>query len=429
MIPKQVQRVTSRSNTVHDHNQLLAIARKHYHLANNLATQLNNPQTERWDNYINKIQQAISQFSSTQEAIEFGQRSCGFDHRDNASNQQHLFDLHESTIISEFPEFADCIPAIGESDFSHAETVMEKNGHQVSNVFYGHLHTMLKCLQTTGKPEVVAEIGGGYGSLTRLWFTNPIHAPKSVVLIDFPESLFFAELFLRQNLPKHNFIYLYDPDQKLDLKVSINSIVFCPIENVPALAELEFDLIINTGSMQEFSEEWVDYWMNWLNQTQVKYFYSMNYFAQPLNFMAEGANCWSPRLSEQWTIIYQRANPTLIRQQSDRHFAEIVARKSPADLTGWQRQWKILKSRIIDDQILLEYMDMIRMNPDETLIWDLITRTDRELYSPPKESLWLVDYLRAQGSSEFLKLHGVKLEQIAGRLQQIRAGGRESIWQ
>ena len=108
--------------------------------------------------------------------------------------------------------------------------------------------------------------------------------------------------------------------------VSRYSVILCPIRFVDAISSLGLDLVINTGSMQEMTEEWVDFWMEWLKKQTCRYFYSLNYFAQPLKFMAEGANTWSPRLTADWIVQFQTSqSPQWFR--GGRNFAEILAEK------------------------------------------------------------------------------------------------------
>ena len=113
--------------------------------------------------------------------------------------------------------------------------------------------------------------------------------------------------------------------------------VLCPIEHVESLKDVRFDLAVNTGSLPEMTEEWVDFWMDYLDAANVSLFYSLNYFGQPLEFMSESMNAWSPRLHPRWTARLLRAEPYFVMTQTTRVFAETMYEKGDsADVRGRQ---------------------------------------------------------------------------------------------
>ena len=145
----------------------------------------------------------------------------------------------------------------------------------------------------------MCEIGGGYGAPARVWFDSPIFQPKRYIIIDLCESLYFSEVYLRSELPNCQIIHL-SCDKIENLNASKQQIILCPLENIGEVISTNIDLFINTLSMQEMSEEWVNYYMNIIDQSNANYFYSFNSLGRPLNNMHEVTNLYSPCPSAEW---------------------------------------------------------------------------------------------------------------------------------
>lgn len=337
------------------------------------------PVDPRWDSYISQMASAIEGFVDADHAIFYAQSRVGFDHRVRAAGKTSLFPIHERTLKSEFPAFTDAIETMGESAFSRRSSLRLNRGRLVSNIFFWHLRYVLQCLSRIPQPEVIAEIGGGYGGPARLWLTNPIHEPRTYILIDFPESLFFSENFLRVNFPEWPILYVTSPERIQNL--SAYRIVLCPIAYLDTLREVPLDLVINTGSMQEMTDAAVDFWMDWLDHQPCRYFYSLNLFGGEAATVGVTWNRWAPRLSARWTVRYQRYDPPFLLQQGGCHFAEIVAERTPQE------------HRMLDGQLLLEFFDQIRRKPDPSQIEEVLQRCTTELPLLPKEASYLKDYL------------------------------------
>ena len=316
-------------------------AKQHLEQATRASVKGRMPQSERWTAYLERIRSDISRLVTTRDVVSYAQSRIAFDHRaillerneDRLIELEHRPQTHvlqlqrdEDTLKREFPYFSNLIDEMGDSPYSLPETLRKYRGRLVSNVFFYHLRYVLQCLTYVKEPRIVCDIGGGYGGPARLWLLNPIHRPSVYVMVDFPESLFFAEVFLRVNFDELKLLYVTDSAPLDPNVVSRYSVILCPIRFVDAISSLGLDLVINTGSMQEMTEEWVDFWMEWLKKQTCRYFYSLNYFAQPLKFMAEGANTWSPRLTADWIVQFQTSqSPQWFR--GGRNFAEILAEK------------------------------------------------------------------------------------------------------
>jgi len=409
---------------------ILRNAWEHFNATSDLSKDvLGIPASDRWNAYRERIRRNISSFPTAEAAILFGQSRVEFGNNTPAKDCVHLFDLHAQTLKSEFPHYSDVLDELGDSPYSNPVTLLQVKGRFLSQMYFVHIYYLLQCLTWLPKLDLVCEIGGGYGGLARLWLLNPIHPPQTYVIIDFPEALFFAEVFIRSNFPTTDVDYVTD-SKPLDLNFAKKQrFILCPIHHLQALSGLPVDLVVNTGSLQEMSEEWVDFWMSWLRDQSCRYFYSMNYFAQPLGHLAESNNTWSPRLGAEWSTLMMRSNPAYFMQHTTHNFAEIIAEKTgiPAAVSKSEllTRYERARQRVLDGQGLLECMEIFRFGPGEDVAWDLTQRMV-ELRRIPKEAYYLSELLRKNCSEAFRSRHGEALDKLYSQLRRIRAAGLEN---
>ena len=242
----------------------------------------------------------------------------------------------------------------------------------------------------------VFEIGGGYGAPARMWKLTA--GVDRYAVADFPECLFFAEVFLRANFPDADLLYVREPADAA--RAGEADFVLCPIQHVESLKGIHFDLAVNTGSIQEMTEEWVDFWMDYLDAANVSLFYSLNYFAQPLELMAESKNTWSPRPHPRWAARLLRTEPYFVKTQTTRVYAETMYEKGDsADVEAANRAFELYDHRFFDVQCMLEQMDAVRVTRDAGQMWRLLERIMEELGWVPKEAYWLAEQLASNGAA------------------------------
>ncbi len=388
-----------------------------------------------WTVLNEKVQKTINGMKTVADVITYAQtlRLSGFDHRALASTWRDMITRYDGIMKSEFPELSARLGDLGDSPYSRQETLLKYRGRLVSNMYYWHMMYLLQCLAYIKEPKVVGEIGGGYGGLARLWLKNPIYRPVCYIDIDFPESLFFAEVFLRINFSNLKILYVIGPE-KLDRNViSKYQVIFCPLNYVEAVTDIAMDLVINTGSMQEMTDDWVDFWIQWLKEHDCRWFYSANYFASPLFQMQETRSTWSPRLTPDWRIKLQRFNPAFMKIHGifNRNLAEILAEKPSTSIKTDRQaalaQYSMTQEKILDGHVLLEALDIIHSCPDEEMIWDLLQRCAGEMPVIPKEALYLAQYLKKNAGAAFKKRYGAALENLLDKLYLVRAGKSEKI--
>jgi len=339
---------------------------------------------------------------------------------------QGYVDLYYQTLEAEFPEFKDLIATMECSPYLRPNRLVSFNGKLVSSGFIAHLRAFLACLTWTGKPRIVCEIGGGYGGLALLWMTNPRHNPDLYILIDFPESLFFPEVFLRANQPKARVLYI-DSADPLDPSVSRDyDYIFCPSDCVGALARLHLDLVVNMYSFQEMSDGGLEYWMDWLERQDCRFLYSLQIFGLPLvktkTYCIDSA-LWAPRLRNHWDarVLNMNPNPML---QFGVPVAEMVVEKRSAtssDAIGHNNVPTSPDGRFLSLQQLLEELNDIRRETDEARILAFLRRWAHPREDAPREVYAVAEILNSTASAEFRARHGAELDNIREMYARILA--------
>ena len=205
--------------------------------------------------------------------------------------------------------------------------------------------------------------------------------------------------------------------------------ILCPLAHHAALRELPVDLVINTGSMQEMSEEWVGFYTEYLDRQRSRWFYSLNYFAQPIAYLAESTNLWSPRVGPRWVARLLRWNPGFVRMQSERNFLEAIYEKDVEAPPPHEQVLAIachLDARRMTGELFVEYMDLVRRNPLPALMARIVRRVMDEMPYHPKEAAYLIDMLlTAPESTEF---DHERLRDYRRMLEDERRGGVEAIY-
>jgi hypothetical protein len=190
------------------------------------------------------------------------------------------------------------------------------------------------------------------------------------------------------------------------------------------------DLVINTGSMQEMDEAWVNFYTVWLDRQPARWFYSLNYFGQPISYLAESANLWSPRLSARWVARLLRSNPGFVRMQSERNFLEAFYEKdadpAPSEIQAMGAAER-LHARYMTGDLLAEYMDLIRRTPAPGLMLRVVRRVMTEMPYHPKETAHLIEAILAKTEDDEIEVCREELEAYRVMLRKERQAGTEEI--
>lgn len=132
--------------------------------------------------------------------------------------------------------------------------------------FYLHIRNKIK-----KKINVICEIGGGFGSLARI-FLNQFNS--KYILIDLPEANLISSYFLQSHFPNKK-LFLYDDFLQKKEKNSIidekcleeNDIFILPPWTLNSFSEkIEIDMYINTYSFMEMKKETLKEYFDFIHQ-------------------------------------------------------------------------------------------------------------------------------------------------------------------
>jgi len=293
----------------------------------------------RWGVFAQRMRSAITNFKSQEEAIAFGQLRCDFDHRGHVT-QADLpeIDITRRLLKYQYPKFESFIDQISDSPVSAEQsflTIDNGMGDDVyrNKIIYFHAMYALTTASHIGEISSVCEIGGGSGGPCWHFLANKFSKTYNYCIIDLPESLFFAEIFLRAAMPDALFFYAgvdaLEPEPPLDGKKRITLV---PLHLHSRTHSLKFDLIINAGSMAEMTDEWLSFWSAWIDSQDARFFYSSNYFGNPVNRLFEGRSTLAPIVSPDWQPSFIKAMPIMMMLHSgeQRRLAEIIFARAPA---------------------------------------------------------------------------------------------------
>ena len=286
----------------------------------------------RWQHYGRFIEKSIGDIGSIEEAITFAQSKISYEARPLATSVYFDIEVHRTrnSLLEDFPEFEKYIDRLSESPVMGAATLRYGDKKLLSPDLYRHNRPVFALQKFCKDVNVAAEIGPGYGAAGYAWLTNPIRPVKLYVAIDLPVSLFFSCVFLAANFGP-DAVYTVTSDEPLTMeKLSGARVVLCPPQFVDTLVGLPIDTLTNWGSMQEMTDAWVQFYSRFIERSSCRYFYSMNYFGQPVDNLAEGASLLAPIFGKDWVSRFTSINPRCLGYGVTRSFLEIVAEHNPA---------------------------------------------------------------------------------------------------
>jgi putative sugar O-methyltransferase len=216
----------------------------------------------RWGTLATWCRKQVPTLRTAEEAIHFAQEPVhhgGFESRFRGDDLASKATEQEALLLRSFPQFAGHFASFCEPELSNPSATMIINGRRVASPMYTHMISYFVCLTRVPKLDFICEIGCGYGGPARLALTNDLHRPNGYVIIDLPESLFFAECYLRATLGLDRVHYVGPNETLSSSGWATQSAVLCPVGRIAALTRMQFDLVINSLSMAEMSDEYVEF--------------------------------------------------------------------------------------------------------------------------------------------------------------------------
>ena len=325
----------------------LAVARRHYRQAAKL-TEPVAAHGSRWEAGRARLGAAIDGIAAVQEGIHLAQRQWLFDHRLAVA----AVDVQRShaALALQFPQFARQVASFADSPLSLPETVIASGdlypGQDLppalhSNTAAFHAGDILFAAAHLPRTDALCEIGAGHGAAARLWLRNPVRRPRLYILLDFPESLFFAELFLRLELPEAEHRYLLSAADATGLAEAGADrrpvIAYLPVALATAIADLPLDAVLNSAGFQEFGPDWLAFYRDLLDGMRCDRLVSHNLCLAPVGHVPDRVNPFAPLLGPRWRPGTIHVQPPLDVVQSIRFAAQILFLRhdtEPGDLFG-----------------------------------------------------------------------------------------------
>ena len=186
---------------------------------------------------------------------------------------------------------------------------------------------------------------------------------------------------------------------------------------IPYLSELTrgTDLVVNTGSMQEMTDQWIDFYMDWISNSGARYFYSLNYVAQPISVMGESRSLWTQRPGPEWSTRHLRLNiPLLDLEGPTRDYLETLYEKAPASRS--LTEWSIYRGHIMSKTTYVEGLDLLRQDFTIANARAFVDAVMQKMLYHPKEVLYVVNWLTRHGQSDYEPLRIQLQEELGGML-------------
>ena len=343
------------------------------------------------------MQAAINGFASAPEAVSYGQLRCGFDHRGPLTDADiPKMKIAQHLLRGAYPQYRQIITQFRETAATTPGTAIEFESDYAARVFASNIlyfHAFYILTMTSFKKDVssICEVGGGYGNPAMLWFTNPIRRVTRYAIVDLPESLFFAEMFLRRALPG---VPLHYATAEKPVSAA-PGIALVPINLSRQTDTVPFDLVVNTGSMTEMTDEWVDYWAAWVDRQSTQAFYSHNMIGNPVDHLQESRATMAPTVGKSWYPALVNAMHPMAWLHGDGHaMAEIIFRRdrnrSPTD-PGPMLAFFQDRRISLENYIHLLYAICHDINQNNRLITSFAKKVIADFGYAPVELLYLLD--------------------------------------
>ncbi|GEM_PF-1683764 len=212
---------------------------------------------------------------------------------------------------------------IQESEFYNKDKIFQCNNRRYSLDFFKKLNIAFNVREIAPNPSLrVLEVGAGFGQVGRI--LKLIAPSMQYVIIDIPETLYLAYLFLRLNFPAKKILWVYSREI---LKSNLQTIQCGEIEFVlipccfaDYLVELglEYDVAVNTSSFGEMKNESSGYYIDLIQKRlNIKNIVFLNRFLNPFDPDIEmyrlDENGWYMNLDEGWSLIKWEIEPEFTR--------------------------------------------------------------------------------------------------------------------
>ncbi len=226
-----------------------------------------------------------------------------------------------------FTRFLELFP----SDFEEkvdvpAETLVSRFDRRVTpdllrNVWYSlEIRSLFGADPSFGSGNIL-EIGSGSGSFSRVF--KALYPKAKFWLIDLPESLRFAAIYLRKSFPDAR-ILLVESKEQAEGDLSSYDFVLLPIQLKNALRGRAFDLALNIWSFGEMPNHFITQWFATIqSECSAERIYTMNGFLPPVTVESTDRSRqgdWVFQFDRSWEILHFEVNPQIHRNPFIKNF-------------------------------------------------------------------------------------------------------------
>jgi hypothetical protein len=122
----------------------------------------------------------------------------------------------------------------------------------------------------------VLEIGGGYGELPYFMFSKSNFSKISYMNLDIPENNLIVSFFLMSAFPKKTFLFYGE-----NLSIENYDVAVMPNYYLKSIKDNSFDLVFNSHSLTEMSQETVKEYIKQIDRVASQYFLHANHEGNP----------------------------------------------------------------------------------------------------------------------------------------------------
>jgi len=308
----------------------------------------------------------------------------------------NILSIHaaEEMLCRSYPAYTEEIHKLSDSPLSNPRSILRKRHKRMSLSLYYQASTMFACMNYKKDIKNVCEIGAGYGMLANVWINNNINRLSNYTIIDLPEVLFDAEVFIDGSNKNINTRYILGEEDVEKLE-DFEGVIFCPISCTHLLDEIHFDIIVNQGSFSEISIYWLEYWKEWLECHEKSILYSRNRlsYVYPMSnnsdYVSEAiiSPIMSPLVPEEWHVTQVRAENPIRSFLTAKNVAEIFFEKVDLSNNIYSDMFNLCSYRkmSVNEYIMLAYGFIA--SDSLPLLYDFLIKAHDDLASPPSSLL------------------------------------------
>jgi len=208
---------------------------------------------DRWGGYASELRRRLPTLRTARELINYAQSPlAGIESHVRGEALRTYIDgsladaMVPADLLEHFPSFGVSALISDEITIHHDGARFDTNSVNIAMTILRLIHMLRK-----DPPRTVCDIGGGIGATALAWLRNSVHRPDRVAIIDLPETLIFADALLRYERETVHYVHDRTPlDPTIPAKI-----ILCPVSNALALRGFQFDLVTNTVSMQEMTDD------------------------------------------------------------------------------------------------------------------------------------------------------------------------------